>query len=74
MAFAFRRRYGLPPTDPRFLDATSEDIALDYWAHRLWDDPQLATEIRDPDFDAEVAEMERQAAAGGWDEVMNETY
>ena len=61
--FIFRRRYNLPPTDPRFLNATQEDIETDYWAHWYADHPNEAAETvaHDPDFDLEdiKGKMER---------------
>lgn len=61
LEFRFRRRYGLPPTDPRFLDATPEDIVIDFWAHCYLDDPKLRSELTTDDFDAEADAMEREA-------------
>ena len=65
--FQFRRRYGLPPTDPRFLDATREEILVDWWAHQHTDDPGLRNEVAmdEEDFQAELAEMEAAAMARG---------
>ncbi|CAH2606339.1 conserved protein of unknown function (plasmid) [Rhodovastum atsumiense] len=69
MDFHVRRRYGLPPTDPRFLDMTVEDIVLDYWAHAVTDNPKLRDEHINPDFEQEMAELEamleEQIAASG---------
>jgi hypothetical protein len=66
--FAYRRRYGLTLIDQRFLDATHEDIVLDYWAHRFVEDPKLAIEeVFNDDFAADLAEMEAAAAAGEWE-------
>ena len=48
----------MPPNDPRFLEATLEDIVVDVWAHRFVDDPKLAEEMVNPDFDADLADME----------------
>lgn len=31
----FRRQYNLPPTDPRYLQATPEQIRVEFWAHVL---------------------------------------
>lgn len=58
MEFLFRRRYNLPPTDPRFLDATAEEIEADYWAHHYLENPS-ESEVEDDDFDveAEIAAM-----------------
>lgn len=61
--FAFRRRYRLPPTDPRYLNATEEQMVLDYWAHRHWDDPKLREEVVNPDFEEDL-----EAFAAGEDE------
>lgn len=33
--FWFRRHYNLPPTDPRFLSATREEMAIDFWSYTL---------------------------------------
>ena len=35
LEFRFRQRYNLPPTDPRFLQATHETLIIDDWAHYL---------------------------------------
>lgn len=55
--FEFRRRYRLAPTDPRFLACTQEEILLDIWAHRFWDDPKLEQEEINEDFGSDVAEF-----------------
>jgi hypothetical protein len=58
----------LPPTDPRFLAATQQDMATDYWAHFYHDNPsQAATEVTDEDFDLE--EIKRKAEDGEWEEI-----
>jgi len=31
----FRQQYNLPPTDPRYLNATDEEMKVDYWMHVL---------------------------------------
>ncbi len=61
--FAFRRRYNLPPTDPRWLNATIEDVYLDVWAHAHVDNPKLRDEIFSTNFEEDYAEMEREALA-----------
>jgi hypothetical protein len=38
-------------------------MVLDYWAHRHAEDPKLREEAINPDFEADVAEFERQSAA-----------
>jgi len=39
LSFLFRKRYNLPPTDPRFLEMTPEGIEADYWAHHYAENP-----------------------------------
>lgn len=87
--FQFRRRYGLPPTDPRFLDATREEILVDWWAHAHTDDPGLrnAVAMDEEDYQAELAEMEAEALARSgapesaadppgedWEPLVEDTY
>lgn len=61
MEFWFRQKYLLPPTDPRFLDASIEEIVLDYYTWRAAEHPEDAEEYEDEDFDpdADLAEIER---------------
>jgi hypothetical protein len=63
IGFAFRRRYNLPPTDPRWLSATLEDIYLDVWAHAHTDDPKLRDEVIAEGYDDDLADMERESLA-----------
>lgn len=57
-AFWYRKKYNLTSTDPRFLDATIDEIMADYFAHTFFDDPKAADEVVDDDFDpARVAEI-----------------
>lgn len=75
--FAFRRRYRLAPTDPRFLNSTHDDMLVDYWAWRHVEDPKLREEAIDPDFDEEVAAMERQLLdedPSDWEDVASDTF
>jgi len=76
--FLFRRRYNLSPSDPRFLDTGTDEMLVDWWAHRFCDDPKLRDEAINPDFDAEFAEMDAAASASDdpteWQEVADETY
>lgn len=66
MEFAFRRRYNLPPTDPRFLDATREEIAADFWAHH-YAESNVTEEFEDTEFDADeiTAQWAKEDAAAG---------
>jgi hypothetical protein len=58
LEFQFRRRYNLPPTDPRFLDATYEDILLDDRAHYFAQNPNAQAEtFFTSDFEAEMAKF-----------------
>jgi hypothetical protein len=50
LEFWFRRKYNLAPTDPRFLDATLEQIEADFWAHEYANKPP-GEEFEDEDFD-----------------------
>lgn len=63
VAFWFRRKYNLPPTDPRFLDVTVEEMATDFWAHHFADNPE-AKEVVDETFDVneELAKIDAEAA------------
>lgn len=87
--FQFRRRYSLPPTDPRFLDATREEVLVDWWAHQHTDDPGLRNEVAmdSEDYEAEIAAMEADAMARSigdapppgdaeeaWEPMVEDTY
>lgn len=63
--FWYRRKYSLTSNDPRFLDATPEEMLADYWAHHYFDNPKLAEEVEDEDFDlaAELAAIEEEDAS-----------
>lgn len=63
--FRFRRRYNLPPTDPRFLAATIEDMTVDYWAHAHLDDPKLREQDMTEDYEGQLAAMEADIASAG---------
>lgn len=66
MDFAFRRRYQLPPTDPRYLAATDEEIVADYWANVFFDDPKRAEEeVVNDDFDSDLEDMAAEVEALG---------
>ena len=59
----FRDKYGLAPTDPRYLAMTDEGIEAEYWAYQYQAD-KVSDEIEeDYDFDmaAEVARIEAEA-------------
>lgn len=60
-------------SDPRYLDATLDEMFADYWAHRFIEDPKAKDQIEDDEFDLE--EVLRQAAeediesVEDWEEV-----
>jgi len=64
---SFRKRYNLPPTDPRYLNATLEEIVTDYWAHFYADGKGGTEEVEDDDFDLE--QVKRDMESGDWEEV-----
>jgi hypothetical protein len=66
MEFWFRRQFNLPPTDPRFLDATLDDIETEFWAH-YYKENSPDKEVEDDEFDveAEIAAMNDD----DWEEV-----
>lgn len=61
--FAFRRRYSLAPTDPRFTEMTEAGIIVDLWAHRFADDPKLREEVVAEEYDDDVQRMVAEAEA-----------
>lgn len=64
ISFWFRRKYNLPPNDPRFLDLTLEQIETEYWAWHYHEQPP-GEEFDDEDFDEEeiMAGIEARALA-----------
>lgn len=73
----------MPPTDPRFLDATLEDMILDYWSWRHAEDPKLRDEIVATGFDEDLAEMEAESEAAravtekpadDWEVIANDRF
>ena len=65
----YRRRYNLPPTDPRFLDASSEEIQLDYWTQHYAEHPN-DIEDEDDDFDLEQIKADMEANPDDWEDVL----
>ncbi len=77
IGFWYRKKYNLPPNDPRYLDLTAEEIQAEYWAHQYAENG-VHDEVEDEDFDLEAelarneAEAEAAANAGGdeqWETV-----
>lgn len=52
--FWFRRKFNLAPTDPRYLDATLDQIEAEFWAHEYANKPP-GEEIEDDEFDMDEA-------------------
>lgn len=50
MPFWFRKKYNLPPTDPRFLSMSEEEMLEDFWAHHFFDNPKAEEAVEDEDF------------------------
>lgn len=68
VGFAWRRRYLLPPTDPRFLDATLDDMLTDLVAWHVHENPDAAaTEVEDDGFDVEAEIAAANAEVDGGD-------
>lgn len=67
--FWFRRKYSLTKTDPRFLDATVDDMLEDFWAHHFFENPKALDEVEDEGFDleAEMAALEDGADPEDWE-------
>ena len=76
MEFAFRRRYSLPPTDPRYLNATVTDILVDYWAHRYVDDPEIQAPVQTDGYEDEARAMAIAAGVpdSDFETVAEDTY
>lgn len=69
MEFWYRRKFNLPPNDPRFLELTSFDIQREYWAHYHVEN-RVSDEIEDEYFDLdEVLRQAEELDADDWEEV-----
>ena len=64
----FRRKYLLSPNDPRFLEATPEEMLTDYWAWHYFEKPNENKDI-DDDFDLDAVLLENESAPDDWEEV-----
>lgn len=75
LRYWFRKKYGLPPLDPRFLGMTDFEIAQEYWAAQFDKELDQGREIDPTMFDTDEvdAEIERwaeeDALAGEWEDV-----
>lgn len=68
LEFWFRRKFNLAPTDPRYLDATREDMAAEYWAHHYHENPN-AQEAVDDEFDMAKVLKEMEENPDDWESV-----
>lgn len=70
LGFWFRRKYNLPPTDPRYLQMTRLDLLTDFWAHH-YAESNVSEEMEDEDFDLDqvLAEAEAEATASEWETI-----
>lgn len=64
IGFWFRRKYNLPPTDPRYTSLTALELQAEYWAH-YYAENKVTDEVEDDDFDPdqERARIEAEAEA-----------
>lgn len=72
--FWFRRKYGLPPTDPRYLDMTELAMSVDYWAHYYYEKPEDEWEGGTDNFDEELAAMDAEMGIppdGDFEDISN---
>lgn len=66
--FWYRQKYGLTEHDPRFLEATVEEMLTDYWAHHYFNNPKAdQEEFEDPDFEDAVRAMMENS--DDWEEL-----
>ena len=74
MALWFRRKYSLPPTDPRYLAMTPEGIAAEFWANHYADRFYAGRpeEVEDEDEDFDLDEILRQNEADDEDDEEGE--
>jgi hypothetical protein len=69
--FWFRRKYNLPPSDPRFLALTPEDVEAEYWAYE-YAEAGGKEEFEDDDFD-EIENIDDIQSFDEWETLINES-
>lgn len=69
--FQWRRIYGLPPTDPRFLAMTPEELVADLLAHHYAEKGTPNEEYEDDEFDAEALMQAAVDSEGDWETLIN---
>ena len=62
-SFWFRRKYNLPPNDPRFLSLTPSEIQKEYLIHHLWENPDFKLEDLDGPSTSDEEWIKQQDAA-----------
>jgi hypothetical protein len=78
--FWYRRKFNLPPNDPRFLDLTLEEIEVEFWAHHYAEVKESGDEeLEDDDFEESLQEFlggknGESGDAEDFDDIINETY
>lgn len=68
--FWYRQHYKLTENDPRFLEATLEQIMTDYWAFQYFSNPKLADEVEDEDFDQDDILQLMEAHPDDWQDMI----
>ncbi len=71
----YRRRFNLPPNDPRFLALTPLEILTEYHAHRyddLYSQGKLDSLVEDDDFDLDSV-LDDMEADDRWEDLINES-
>lgn len=68
LSFWFRRKYGLAPTDERFLALTLDDIKAEFFAYYYADNPN-EIEAVDDEFDLEAELRAAEEDGEGWEDV-----
>lgn len=67
MSLWFRRKYSLPPSDPRFLAMTPDGIAVEFWANfyadKFYAGRPEDVEDEDEDFDLDAVLRQHEAEA-----------
>jgi hypothetical protein len=66
----WRQRYNLPPTDPRYLDATPEQMLLDYYT--VMAENGESESYEDDDFNLDAVLGEFAADDDDWEPVIDD--
>jgi hypothetical protein len=66
LEFWYRAKYNLTATDPRFLAATIEEMAADYWAWFFKENPKATIEDEDEDFNLDEVLKQMEENPEDW--------